>query len=216
MLTNQNSNNSITIYLIRHGESLMNRDNKDLIGGRSPETQLSKNGESQSKKLGKYFKKQSIKIDKVYSSPLIRAWKTAEIFTLASDFDKNIIKVSELTELSQGDWEGEPRKKIYSEKNLKKINTQGNFFTPPNGESKAMVIQRSSKWLLEEIIDLENPSSSVVICHGILIKCLLQYIMNFNDSMVHKIDIDNTSITKLTFDSAGWHVNYINSTIHLI
>lgn len=129
---------------------------------------------------------------------------------------KHIIFSDKLVEFSQGEWEKQPRQEIYTERNKGFINQQEIFFIPPGGESKAMVTNRVSRWLQEEILNnLDGSQSVCVVCHGLVIKCLLFHIMNFNDSLIHKIDIDNTSITKLTLDHAGWHVGYINRTPHL-
>jgi broad specificity phosphatase PhoE len=59
--------------------------------------------------------------------------------------------------------------------------------------------------------------SWILICHA----CQrhsdeYQYIMGFDKSFTWKISIDNTSVTKLYFNEAGWGLDYINNTAHLI
>ncbi|MBR4286110.1 MAG: histidine phosphatase family protein [Clostridia bacterium] len=58
------------IYIVRHGETYGN-----LNGDGFTETDLTPNGENQADLLGARFKNE--KIDKIYTSPLIRAVKTA-------------------------------------------------------------------------------------------------------------------------------------------
>ena len=72
------------IYIIRHGETYGN-----LNGDGFSETDLTPKGEEQARLLGERFKDK--KLDKIYTSPLIRAVKTAKE-----------IKTSKLAVLAKG------------------------------------------------------------------------------------------------------------------
>jgi broad specificity phosphatase PhoE len=206
----------ISLYLIRHGQSVANT-NREKIGGSSEDSQLTDLGKSQAAKLGDYFTRKNICIDTIYSSTFIRAIQTAKIFAEKIGFDEGNITMSDkLVELDQGDWSGKLRREVYTPEVLNLIQSQQNFFIPPGGESKAQVIHRTSTWLLEEIlVESQINKHIAVVFHGFAIKCLLQYIMGFNDSMIYNINTGNTSVTKLTYSSRGWGVNYLNSMSHL-
>lgn len=66
----------MSIYVIRHGETNLNKENR--LQGRNGEP-LNKNGIKQAKELAK--KLENIKFDMVISSPQIRAIQTAEIIS---------------------------------------------------------------------------------------------------------------------------------------
>ena len=63
-----------TIFLVRHGETEWNRE--DRMQGQVQHVKLNTEGISQSKLLAKRLEKE--KIDMAYSSPLERALQTAE------------------------------------------------------------------------------------------------------------------------------------------
>ena len=80
------------IYFIRHGETDNNKLGK--AQGGSVDSELNNTGIEQAKYTGKYLKEYRIKdinFDLVYSSPLKRAKKTAEIICENIGYDKNKI-----------------------------------------------------------------------------------------------------------------------------
>jgi phosphoserine phosphatase len=213
-----NKNDRITLYLVRHGESEMNRihNNTELVGSRAPLTPLSLKGEEQSIKLGFYLHDKGMHIDQLHSSTLIRATKTSELLNKQFDTPLSIQLWEDLIEYTQGDWDGKPTKEVYTPEIYNLKYQQNSFSLPPSGESRIMVSHRIGAWYQREIVQkFRGTQSHLIVCHSMVIKCFLYYIMNFNDSLIHKIDIDNTSITKVSFDWQGWHIHYINKTTHL-
>lgn len=107
-----------------------------------------------------------------------------------------------------------------------RMNRMESNFAPPGGESLNMVERRASKWLDDYVLHNSNiqklfeskpnePVNIIVFTHGMVIKSLLHHIMGFNDSMIWKISIDNTSVTTLYFRKEGWFVEKVNDTSHL-
>ena len=84
------------IYIVRHGQTEYNVEGR--YGGRI-DTPLNKNGIKEAYKLHELLK--DIKFDFVFSSPLQRALKTAEILC-----DKKIIKDNRIIERDNGELEG--------------------------------------------------------------------------------------------------------------
>lgn len=208
----------ISLYLIRHAEGV-HQDNSKL-GGRSFDATLTPRGVEQATLLGQRFHKQDIIFDAIYSSPIIRSIQTATIALSQMPNHSQVISTTEaLQEFSQGDWEGLLRAEIYTPEVLNRINSKGRYFTPPNGESQRMTERRFSNWVEDEIlynpIYLKKNSRIAFFSHGIAIKCYLHHCMGFNDRLIYKIDINNASITHLTFDQSGWGVKTINDTAHL-
>ena len=64
------------IYIIRHGQTAKNKEN--VLQGRS-DTPLNETGIRQAQEAAEWFRAQGIRLDVVYSSPLQRAVRTAEI-----------------------------------------------------------------------------------------------------------------------------------------
>ncbi len=84
------------IYIVRHGQTDWNL--KGIYQGRI-DISLNKTGIEQAKKIKK--KLEGIKFDKVFSSPLKRAYETAQIIC-----DNHIIKDKRIIERSNGELEG--------------------------------------------------------------------------------------------------------------
>ena len=84
------------LILIRHGQSLWNAENKFTGWVDSP---LSKRGELEAKKAGKYIKENNIIINSSYTSLLTRAISTLKIVLLESNM-ANIEIIKTLTLLN--------------------------------------------------------------------------------------------------------------------
>lgn len=209
------NNTNISLYLVRHAESEHNMNNH-LVGGKSEESCLTKNGEWQSEMLRKRWMKEGLVFNAVYSSPWKRAITTAK---LVFPSETKIMTASELVELNQGEWEGKKRSEIYTAERKAYINTIGSFFVPPGGESQKMVEQRISSWLEKECLSngnyLNGPINIAVFSHGMVLKCLLHYVMGFDDRLIYKISLEPTSISILKFTSEGWFLVKVNDTSHL-
>lgn len=72
------------IYIVRHGQ---NEDNANKILNGHRDMPLTEIGINQAKELAEMIKKSEIKIDKIYSSPLKRAYQTGEAIADALHLD---------------------------------------------------------------------------------------------------------------------------------
>lgn len=219
--------NEFNLTLIRHGQSTTNV-NPDLMG-QEADTPLSDNGKLQAEKLGKRLIKEVQGIDYVFSSPYTRAYDTAMISLMSVPHAHNPILVPDLREYSAGDWTGASRSDTLNNDVKNRMSAMGHGFLPPNGESLHQVERRASLWLEEAILynptmievakahrsRKEYPTNIFCFSHGMTIKCLLHYVMGFDQNFTWKVTIENTSITKLHFGKDGWRVNCINDHSHL-
>ena len=88
------------IYIVRHGQTAGNKAN--VMQGRGSNAPLNKKGIEQAEKVRDWFKEQGIRIDRVYTSPLIRAVQTAQI--IAGEAER--ITDEHLLEMDYGPYEG--------------------------------------------------------------------------------------------------------------
>ena len=200
----------LSIYLLRHAETDYNAHNM-YIGGRSNHIYLSEKGELQAIAVGKFLNKQNLTFDKVFCSTAIRAKRTLELIKQHFVTLENIDYSDDLQELSQGDWEGQLRSKIYTEKQLIEINSNQWLFKAPNGESQKEVEERLLNYIYEKILSSYSNGNFLIVGHGVAFKCLLRGILDISSKMAFKIAIDNASLTKLHYDKQqGWYLDYIN------
>jgi broad specificity phosphatase PhoE len=218
--------NEFYLYLIRHGQSEVNAL-RDIVG-QTGVSLLTEKGRHQAQLLGERLAyKDKVSFDKVYSSDYTRAHDTAKI---ATGNNQPIVLVPEVREYSAGDWTGTVRNETYNVPTLLRMAAMTSAFLPPNGESMHMVERRASKWLedtvlynklVQEEASRRNaqklpPQNIFVFSHGMTIKCLLHYIMGFDQSFTWKLTLENTSISKLYFSQEGWRLLTINDHAHLL
>lgn len=220
---------NINIYLTRHGQSVINAI-PDMIG-QEPTTPLTDKGKDQAKKVGHRYLS-IIRHDPhlVISSSYKRAYDTCMIAAKESEWfidgewECPFKVTDDLVEYNPGEWKGSKRSELYSKPNLvEKLDKQHMGFLFPKGESLHQVSRRAASYLEENIIynkeilelaekeDLHIP----VFSHGQTIKCLLHYIMGFDQSFLWKISLENTSICHVVYNDKGWFLKSINDFSHL-
>lgn len=204
----------LSIYLLRHAETDYNA-HAQVIGGRSNHIPLSTKGEKQALAIGKTLRDSNIQFEQVFCSIANRTRQTLDLILSQANITSNpIIYSEELQELSQGDWEGKPRSKIYTPEQLAEINSNQWLFTPPNGESQKEVEERMLAFISSEILSEHTEGNFLIVGHGIAFKCILRGILGISSQMAYKLSIDNTSLTKLSYDKEkDWLVNYLNQTL---
>jgi len=161
-----------TIFLIRHGEI----DNpKKIIYGRNVDLKLSFKGKEQINLLAKKIKSFNYKIDKIYTSPLLRAIESSDILCKVlriknkeieqnlTDDDMPGLAGKSLEMLSQFNPDGMDQ---YSEKYIKLGN-----------ESMSNVIRRVKRAFFE-IFKKNEGKTIIIVSHGNPIYFLLFYLLN--------------------------------------
>jgi len=142
------------LVLVRHGQSVDNI--KRLMTGHN-DVPLTKTGEEQARAAGLLIK--DIKFDKVYSSPLGRAFNTAALALKAAGQDLPIEKRNELLEGDAGKFAG---RSMDNDPEVKKF---VRFYdTPmPGGESDKQLVARVQKLFDEEIWPRLRRGEKVVV-----------------------------------------------------
>ena len=159
------------LYFIRHGQTDWNIV-KRLQG--ATDIPLNENGEELARRTGEGMK--DIPFDLIYTSPLKRAFRTAEL--VRGNRDIPIISDDRLREICFGDYEG-----LISKSEGYSIPDPefSNFFkkpesykTPPNGESIESLIKRTGEFLEELKSKDELQDKTILISsHGAAVRALL-------------------------------------------
>ncbi|NLZ74458.1 histidine phosphatase family protein [Candidatus Falkowbacteria bacterium] len=190
------------IYLIRHCHPDYRKEKK--LGEKN--MPLSKRGIEQRKFLIK--KLLTLKIDKVYSSEIVRALETATPF--AKLIKKEVIVDGRLNEI---DWKHWVKVKYFnmSEKTRAKKLKQYDILDKQLDEMQT-VARRS----LADIYRNSKGKSVAIFSHGNFIKSLVTGILNADIIGFLSLEIFQSSITKLLIDRDGFvTINYINDVGHL-
>lgn len=183
------------IYLVRHCEAMGNH--KRLFQG-STDCDISEIGEKQLEFLKERFK--DIWLDAVYSSPLLRAQKTAEAIAFGKDLE--IIIRKNLAELHGGIVEGRPFQEAFNSiPGLADAwNNHPQDFAPQGGEAMRDAYER----IYNEIISLASENRDKVVAvasHGGVLRCLTCRVLYDDISRLKDVPWhENTAITLLKID----------------
>ncbi len=167
------------LYLVRHGETSLNRQFKYI--GRT-DVGLTKKGVRQAEALSQRLRASTIKA--VYSSDLLRARNTAE--AIASVHDLAIKPVGGLREIDFGAWEGLSYYEIEAKdhENFHAWLDDPEHSAIPGGEHwrdfRSRVLSSVNK-----IIDEEKDGNIVIVSHGGPIKVVMGY-FNGDDPAFYK------------------------------
>ena len=209
------------IYFIRHGESESNAT-PGLAAGTNFDAPLTKLGHQQAKLLGKRFKNDKINFDKVYCSTLTRAIQTTKNIFIGMESPNNSFqKVPAIIEQQVPGWRGIPIEEAYAGETMAYMMEKGRDFVGPDGESIREVQKRATNWLEDELIYnrklCRDPQTLTVaiIGHGNTMRSIFHYIMGFDQRLIYKIGVDNTSISRFLFNGKGWSVVCLNDSSHL-
>ncbi len=153
----------LKIYVARHGQNL---DNKNGILNGHRDEPLTLLGEDQALKVGDEIKEKGLHFDIVYSSPLQRAFKTAEIISKISNQSQPII-MNELIERDFGIMTGVEAKRIEElcAPEIFKTDTITYFLSPKGAETFPDLLERAKRVI--NLIKIKHDNQSVLlVTHG--------------------------------------------------
>lgn len=193
--------NERIIYLVRHCKPKLPSDTPICIG--ITDIPLSSEGIKQAEKLKGYFLDKNIKA--IYSSPLIRAKKTAEIIA------DNKIKVeirNDFSELNMGIWDGmtfDEIKQKYPKEYIERGNDFENYIVE-GGESMSMCRDRAFTQLFKV---LENSTGNIIILsHAGVNRLILSKLSGISIKESFSFRQEYGSINTLKYD--GKNLSIIN------
>lgn len=195
------------IYVVRHCESMGNLLHS--FAGHS-DVDISEKGELQLKCLSEYFK--DIKLDKVYTSPLLRAKKTAEAINKYSGAP--LIEEKDFIEINLGVLDGRPVSDMTDEQTASWLTEPDKFYVE-GGETMREVAKRVFSALTR--VAEQNPDSTIAIAsHGCAIRNLIRVVKGFGPNGIKEVDwCDNTGINYIVYENGEFYLEFENDISHL-
>lgn len=196
------------VYLVRHCESLANL--KAVVAGHA-DYDISEKGALQLEYLSERFK--DIKLDAVYASPLIRAYKTglavnkypgAPFYT---DDRLKEINLGEVDDKPFGDMT-EHQKYLW--------NNEPHLFHPKGGESVMEAGERLYGALMD-IIKANTGKTVAIAAHGGVYRSLFCMLRKLPWERIIEVNyVDNTGVNLVEFyEDGSWNIVFENDTSHL-
>ena len=161
------------LYIIRHGQTMWNMERR-LQG--STDIMLNEEGIRLARLTGEGLK--NVYFDKIYSSPLTRAYDTA--CYIRGDRNIPIVKDERIRELCFGNLEGKNLDEMAADKSshFQHFFDEPHLYVPDeNGETIENMIERGAAFLKEEIEAHEKEYQRVmIVAHGAMNRALLSHI----------------------------------------
>lgn len=180
------------LYIMRHGRTDWN-DQRRLQG--RTDIPLNETGRKMARKAA--ADNADLDIDRIYSSPLIRAYETARIFAEGRDIP--IIKDDRLKEMSFGIYEGIsksfeipdcPVNVLFKDPENYKVPVEG-------GESFEELFARTGSFIDEIMPLVEGGMNILIVGHGAMNLSIISYIRNIPLKDFWSGSIENCRIEKL-------------------
>lgn len=194
--------------MARHGETEWNVE--EVFRGRI-DIELNETGMKQAELLAEYLG--GVKIDAIYSSPLRRALKTAEM--IASYHKLEVEIAPGLIDFDYGKWQGLPHqevkhryKQLYAEwlKNPHQIKM-------PNGESLSDVRERALNVVDEAVAKHEG--TIALVSHRVVNKVLICALLGLDNSHFWNIRQDTCGTTTFAYINQHFILTKHNDTSYL-
>ncbi|HXZ56418.1 MAG TPA: histidine phosphatase family protein [Gaiellaceae bacterium] len=184
-----------TLLLVRHGETDWNRDER-FQGQANPP--LNETGRAQA--VGLSVALAATPLGAVYTSPLERAFVTAEI--IAAPHDLEPVMVAQLREMYDGSWEGLTRAEVearFPDQYARWLEHQRG---PDDGESYEELGRRVVPALLE-IGEAHTNGRVLAVTHAGPIRAALAYVdgISYEEARERGPALDNASVVELAVEN---------------
>lgn len=198
----------LNVYLLRHGETRFNAEGNRYCG--RTDIPLTEKGIRQAEAVFEQLKGKPI--DAVYSSPLKRAFKTAQI----ASGKEEVITDERLIEIDFGMWEGKRREEFVSENPQAWENwaaDPANYRAGEIGENASMVVQRVDSFFNEML--QKHPNQTILVTgHNGINRLYMAYKLGMPLKNYRKIVQHNSSLTYFQLDNDGeFTLEQLNTTI---
>ena len=187
------------LYIIRHGQTTWN---KELRLQGQTDIPLNEEGRRMAREASVQYKDILDSIDICFSSPLIRAYETAELLLSNRELSHNIITDDRLKEISFGEFEG-----LINQVSIPESPVYNLFHKPENyeavGEAEGLneLLKRTGEFYHEVLVPLLNKGKNVlVVGHGGMNSALISNVLNWEKKDFWKAMTGNCKLLKITED----------------
>src|SRR5512136_1185861 len=200
---------SVTVILVRHGQTDWNVNGRYMGWTDEP---LNEDGLRQAEKLARRLDQWPISA--VYSSPLKRAWTTAEM--VARPHSLLVRRLEELGEMRIGAWEGLFAVEIAAKypELWKTWRTNPGDFRMPGGESLGEVRDRAVR-AFDRITGGSEDRMVLAVTHDVVVRLLAAHCLGVSEDIYRRLEVGNASMTVIERDGEKRRLRVLNDTAHL-
>ena len=190
------------IYLLRHGQSVWNFENK-FTGW--TDVDLNENGKKEAMNVAQIAKK--LNIDYIFTSDLKRTIQTAEIIENEMN-NENLITLQhkDLNERHYGEFTGQNKTQIKEEKgeDFVKELRRSYYYKPNDGESLCEVKARVGNYFDTYINPKAQHKNVLIVAHGNSIRALLVHLKIKDEKTIETCEIPTGHLLKLNIQELDY------------
>lgn len=208
------------VIIVRHGQSSYNAEKR--IQGRCDESVVTEKGIEDAQKVGKALS--NLKIDRIYSSPLQRAYKTAQIIQSAFTSPPPLDTHSQLMEVDLPLWE-----KCYKKEVAEKYPKEYRLWKEQPHEFKMVLedgtehypvlsLYKQAQNFWNSLLSQHYGETILIIAHNGINRCLILSAVGIAPERYHTIQQSNCCINVLNFSGHlgdPVQIESLNQTTHL-
>ena len=197
------------IYLVRHGQTAWNKE--EIFRGRT-DVPLNETGLREAQLAGEYFRE--MEIHAIYSSPLLRAWETAQ--KIADVQRLEVRSLQGIIDMCFGEWEGQSLKDVQEKdgQRFQQWKNEPHLVKIPGGETLDEVRDRAMA-VLEETIQSHSGKTLLFVSHRVVNKVILCSILGLDNSHFWQIGQESTAINLIQHRDGKYVLSLLNEACHL-
>ncbi|HXV66490.1 MAG TPA: histidine phosphatase family protein [Nitrosopumilaceae archaeon] len=178
------------IIFLRHGQAVNNT--KRLLAGRSPGVSLTSKGIEQAERIAKFLK--PFNISAIYSSPIERAEKTAEIVAKHNSLEYKLDE--RLIELDMGKFTGMAYDTIFEKHgNVFFKFYDGELEIAHNGVETFVQVKNRVLSIIDHVLKEHNDQNVLLVTHMDPIKAMISTVLKLDANSMFELIIENASLT---------------------
>ena len=196
-------------YLVRHGQTAWNKE--EIFRGRT-DVPLNETGLREAQLAGEYFRE--MEIHAIYSSPLLRAWETAQ--KIADVQRLEVRSLQGIIDMCFGEWEGQSLKDVQEKdgQRFQQWKNEPHLVKIPGGETLDEVRDRAMA-VLEKTIKSHSGKTLLFVSHRVVNKVILCSILGLDNSHFWQIGQDSTAINLIQHREGKYVLSLLNEACHL-
>jgi len=195
-----------SIIFLRHGQAKNNVEK--VLAGRADGVSLTNKGIKQAQSIAKFLK--PMKISAIYSSPIERASKTAEIVAKHNKID--FTTDERLIELDMGKFTGQRYDKIFEKHgNVFLKFYEGQIEIAHNGVETFAEVKKRVLSMVDHLLKEHHDENVVLVTHMDPIKSMLATVMDLKPQSLFELIIANGSLTVFREEGEKLSVKAINA-----
>lgn len=202
---------ALTLYLLRHGQTPLSRE--DVFCGSGLDPELTADGLAMAQAFGDAYKSKPWRA--IYASNLRRAITTAQPLCESVGLELQIR--AELNEIAYGKWEGQTRETVAREYHDEYVSWLADpAWHAPTGGELAITIARRGVQVIDEIKQQHAEGNVLVVSHKATIRIILCALLGIDVGRFrYRLACPVGSMSVVEFSSAGPLLHSLADRAHL-